>query len=274
LSGAQKVSAAFEGQTLDHFLTLMNRDRFMPVRREALRICVKRSPQEALVELRTALLDTHASMREEARYHLQKIGTIDVAAFYRQSLLTASQNDLYSAISGLGETGSTPDDRLIVSYTSHGAAKIRRAALKAVARLNLRDHLIIFIEALKDDVPHVSRQATKALADGTSSINGERVWEIFLAAAHDHVKRNAFSLLEKLGKWESIYYLLRTIRDSDQAVAGMSHFSIQRWLARFNRSFSAPTREQLLRLSSALEESGNLLSETTKERLQFSLKGF
>jgi hypothetical protein len=40
---AQRVSSAFAGATLDHFLELMKRDRFMPVRREALRIEVKRN---------------------------------------------------------------------------------------------------------------------------------------------------------------------------------------------------------------------------------------
>ena len=137
------------GRTLDRFLELMRRDRFMPVRREALRIDVHRNSPGALPELRSALLDPHTSMREEARYHLRKIASMDVAAFYRQALTTAERHTLYSAISGLGETGSAADDHLIVSYSSHQVGKTRSAAIRALAKLHGGAHIDVFVEALK-----------------------------------------------------------------------------------------------------------------------------
>jgi HEAT repeat protein len=269
---AQRVSSVFTRATLDHFLKLMKHDKFMPVRREALRIMVQQNSPELLVELHTALLDTHASMREEARYHLRKLGTTDVAAFYRGQFLTGA--DLYSVISGLGETGEAADDHFIVPYTSHPAGKIRGAAIQALAKLNRNAHVGLFIEALKDQVPHVSRLALKALADKASTINGERIWELFRSSAHAHVQWNALSLIERLGKWDNIYYLLRAVRDSDEAIADRSRFAIQCWLARFNKNFSSPTPEQLARLCIALEEDGNLLDDRTVEQLRFSLAGF
>ncbi len=270
LWAAQRVSSAFTGAALDQFLKMMKHDRFMPVRREALRILVRQNSPALLVGLHTALLDTHASMREEARYHLRKLERMEVAAFYRQQFLDGV--DLYPVISGLGETGTTTDDHLIVPYTSHDAGKIRAAALRALAKLNPRAHVGLFIESLDDEVPHVSLQALKALAGMARAIDGERIWEVFRSAAHAHVKRNALSLLERLGKWDSIYYLLRAVRDSDEAIADMSKFSIRRWLAQFNRSFSSPTPEQLARLGIALEEGGKLLDSRTVEQLRFSIK--
>jgi len=270
---AQTVSSAFTGATLDHFLTLMKHDKFTPVRRETLRILVRQNSAALLVELHAALLDTHASMREEARYHLRKLGTTDVTAFYRDHFLAGESVDLYSVISGLGETGETSDDQFIVPYTTHPAGKIRGAAIQALAKLNRNAHVGIFIEALKDQVPHVSRQALNAL-NKASAIDGERIWELFRSAAHAHVKRNALSLIERLGKWDSVYYLLRAVRDFDETIADMSRFAIQRWLARFNRSFSSPNAEQLARLRIALEENGNLLDDQTVEQLRFSMAGF
>ena len=271
---AQRVSSAFVGATLDHFVELMKRDKFMPVRREALRIEVQRHSPGLLSELRTALLDTHASMREEARYHLRKLDTTDVAAFYRQHLLDAEGLTLYAVISGLGETGAAADDHLIVPYTEHRASKTRWAAIRALARLDREAHLDLFIEALKDQVPYVSRQALNALTEKAAVVSGERIWELFQASAHAHVRRNALSLIEKLGKWNSIYYLLRAVRDSDEAIAGMSRFAIQRWLARFNRSFSSPTHEQLARLLNALDEGSSLFDDRTVEQLRFSMRSF
>src|SRR5262249_22956401 len=124
LWAAQKVSSAFTGATLDHFLELMKHDKFTPVRREALRIMVQRNSPALLAELHTALLNPHASMREEARYHLRKLDTTDIAAFYRDQFLAGENLALYSIISGLGETGKTSDDHFIVPYTSHPSSKI------------------------------------------------------------------------------------------------------------------------------------------------------
>jgi HEAT repeat protein len=273
LWAAQTVSSAFEGATLDHLLALMKRDRFMPVRREALRIHVNRRSPGLLAELRSALLDPHASMREEARYHLRKIDSMDVAAFYRQSLSTAEGQTLYSVISGLGETGSAEDDQLIVSYTSHQVGKIRRAAIKALAKLHGGAHIDVFMEALKDEIPHVSSQALKALTNTPPLASGDRVWGLFQSATRAHIKRNTLSLIEKLDKWDSVYYLVRVVCVSEEGIADMGRFGIQRWFGRFNRSFAWPTPEQLAKLRNALEESDNL-DQRTQEQLRFSMKGF
>jgi HEAT repeat protein len=271
LWAAQKVSSAFAGAMLDDFLEVMRRDRFMPVRREALRLFVKRREDRAPEELRSALLDRHASMREEARYHLRTIAPIDVAAFYRQALLVGESTNLYPTICGLGETGSAADDRLILSYTLHRLGKVRGAAFRALAGLNGTAHVDLFCNALKDKVPQVSRQALRALADKTSYISGEKVWEIFDSSSHGHVKRNALSLLERLPKWDSIYYLVKAIGDPDEAVVDMSRFGIKRWLAGFNRTFTLPSGGQVARLNTALEDCDDLLDEETKKQIRFSM---
>jgi HEAT repeat protein len=273
LAVAQRVGSLFSAHTLEQFLALMSRDRYMPVRREALR-CYVRSAEQANSQLLTALLDPHASMREEARYHLQTIAAIDFAAFYRQSLLTGRENDLYAAVSGLGETGIPEDDVLILPYVSHQNSKIRKAAIKALAKLNGKAHLDVFFHALRDEVPSVSRQALNALSDKTSLVTGERIWEVFHSAVTPHVKRNALSLIQRLSKWESICYLINAIREANEEVADMSRFAIGRWLIRFNRSFVRPTDQQISRLVMALEESGDLLNEKTKEQIRFSIKSF
>jgi HEAT repeat protein len=272
LWAAQKVTSTLTGKTLDQFLELMKRDRFMPVRREALRSDVTRGFERAPGELRLALLDINASMREEARYHLRMIAPMDVAGFYRESLSTRPNTNLFSAICGLGETGSEADDRVIVSYTSDRTPKIRGAALRALARLNGKAHVELFLNALKDEVPNVSRQALMALIDKRSAITGEKVWAIFASAPQGHVKRNSLSLLEALPKWDSIFYLLKAIRDGEEAIAVMSRIGIQRWLARFNRTFNLPSSDQLAKVKAALAECDELLDERIREQILFLIK--
>jgi len=163
LAAARKVSKTLEAEALHNLLSQMKRDRFMPVRREALRAAVERFPEQAVVELRAALLDSHVSMREEARYHLQKIAPIDMASFYQHALKTADEKNLSSAISGLGESGSASNGERLLPYVSHGAAKVRKAAIRALAKLNGNAYISSFMDALMDEMPGVSREAQKAL---------------------------------------------------------------------------------------------------------------
>ena len=265
---AEKVSTAFEGETLEHFVQRMKRDRYMPVRREALRIAIKVNPDHAIEELQNALLDTHHAIREESRYVLQKLHPLDVAAFYRAHLQPGPT--LYSAISGLGESGWTGDDDLLVAYATYPSSKIRSATIRALTKLNRGAHVPIFMHALKDEVPNVSGQAVRALIKKGSLLSPDAAWEIFKSASQPHVKRNALSIIEKLGKWDSIPLLIRALSDVDADARS----AIARWLGRFNRSFSSPTRGQLRLLNDALKECDHLLDEETKDELVFSMKGF
>jgi len=94
------------------------------------------------------------------------------------------------------------------------------------------------------------------------------------AARLPHVKRNALFLLAHLGKWESIYFLIKAVRDPDEKIESKSQLYIQRWLKQFNRGFSIPTHEQLSRIRRAIDECGDRLDESAREQLLFSLKGF
>jgi len=163
---------------------------------------------------------------------------------------------------------------LLVPYTSQSASKIRRAAIKALARLNGAAHLDVLMEALTDEVPSVSREAFKGLAAHASLVGNERLWEILCGTSHGHVRRNALSLLGKLGKWVSIYFMVKATSASDEEVAAKARLSIERWLLRFNRTFYTPTPEQVIKIMNVLEESGSHLDDKTRQDLRFCVKGF
>lgn len=125
-----------------------------------------------------------------------------------------------------------------------------------------------------DQFPSVSREALKGLTDKATLLGKGRLWEIFSSSSYGHVKRNALSLLEKIGKWDSIYFLVKSTSEPDQRVASRALIAIDRWLWRFNRTFPVPTPDQLTKLSSALNECGDHLDEKTREQLWFCMKGF
>jgi hypothetical protein len=68
--------------------------------------------------------------------------------------------------------------------------------------------------------------------------------------------------------------MVRALCDSNEEITDMTRFGIQRWLARFNRSFLSPTHQQLEELVDAIQQCGGLLDEKTQEQLRFSIRGF
>jgi hypothetical protein len=52
----------------------------------------------------------------------------------------------------------------------------------------------------------------------------------------------------------------------------MSSDKIDLWLGGFNRNSSSPTTEQIAKLKDALETCGELLTEETRQHLQFLLR--
>lgn len=275
LWAARQISAGLGGEATEDLLEIMKGDHFMPVRREALRALISLWPEKALAELRRALFDPHASVREEARYQLRKAGEDDFASVYRKALADAVGGELYPAVSGIGETGTDSDDSMVLPYALHPLPKMRRAAIKALARLNGDKHLSVFLTGLRDETPTASREARKALTSRAAAVGGERLWEIFSASSSlPHVRHNALNLLSRLGKWDGIYYLIRAAGDHDMRIAEASRLGVVRWLSQFNRSFTVPTPEQITRFVSALRERGHLLGESIREQLWFSVKGF
>ena len=113
-----------------------------------------------------------------------------------------------------------------------------------------------------------------SIRDQTTRTIKRRLWEIFSSTSYGQVKRNALSLLERIGKWDSIYFLVKSTSEPDESVANRALIAIDRWLWRFNRTFPVPTPDQLTKLSSALKECGDHLDKKTSDQLWFCMKGF
>ena len=104
---AIRVGQSFTGTELRQATILLQRDRFMPVRREGFRIEAESNPGEASSVWQRALHDSHASIRDLARYSLGKMGPFDAAAFYRRVI--ADKGISFPSVSGLAECGDETD---------------------------------------------------------------------------------------------------------------------------------------------------------------------
>jgi HEAT repeat protein len=267
LWAARWVAAAFEGAARREFLERIKRDRFVPVRREALRAYAEREPELAPAELRRALLDPHPSVRAVARYFLRQVAPEEFAPFYREALARAEGAGVVTALMGLAETGAAADAALACPYLASPAATIRQAALRCLARLDPDTYLPTIVEAMRDDAPSVVREARETLSVRASRVDTEWLWSLFRGDRRRHVRNAALSLIACLGKWERIAYLVRAARDEDPEVASDGQRYLTSWIGGYNQSFTLPMAEQLDRLALALESATGILDPALVQTL-------
>jgi HEAT repeat protein len=267
LWAAREAPRALDGEELPAALLRMRRDRFVAVRCEGLRALIAVLPEEAPAELRQALLDPNTSVRALARYYLRKQDPIDFAAFYREAVAREDEA-LGAALLGLAETGAAADAHMAQPLVDSPVRAVRLAALRCLAWLDGDAHTAVFLKALRDDQPSITREAAKALTTRLSLVDQQQIVSLFGEDPRWHVRRAALSLLERLRKWESLPHLVRAMADPDSRIAAQGKAGVARWIANYNGSFVDPTAEQLLRLEQAIEGSQPALSPAELTRLR------
>jgi HEAT repeat protein len=250
----------------------MLKDRFMPVRRDALWYAATKRPDIAKQHLRVALLDNHISMRETARQFTAAAEVKDAAEFYADALGSGDDKQRFAAICGLGETGKTGDVPLVIPFLDSPLAKIRRAAAYAIGRLDPEGQLGRLVGVLSDLKPSVSREALKASRSKARHIAPADLENLFASGADFHVRRNALSLILHTDKWKKVPVLLKACADKDEQIAEQAARASRTWLQNYNSSFAEPTREDFEKISSALTQFESALPHGFAAELRSCLK--
>lgn len=223
-------------------------DSFLPVRRVILRATLFHFPAEANRFLKAALLDPGLSLREEARFHLRKLGVDSFATVYRNAIDEARQLDI--AILGLGETGSGTDAETAATFLEHPIAKVRRAAVRAVAKLDAHSHCDALLNRLADKSPKVTREAVAALAPHVLDLEFVSVWERFKDEPRPHVRLAVLQLASHLSPWRQLPCLLEGIATGDERIR---HWGISQIERQYNRVFTSPTPDEREKIERVIE---------------------
>lgn len=268
LWGTHNLSFIADQTFAVHCLSQAGSDQFAAIRRKALQVAAERFPEIAASWLQNALMDPNASVRNFAQFQIGKQTESNLRQFYLERITTSDSRALSTTISGLGEVGASADADFIAGYVSHERPRIRRTALRALTRLRADEYIEVFAKALSDDAPAVSREAMKGLNKTIHLIGGERIWSIFVNAAAGHTRRNALFLIARLGKWESIGYLVEALSTDDERLKSLAQRYISRWYSEFNRGFTDPAKTQMARLAGAVGRCGASLDRPVKELLE------
>jgi hypothetical protein len=111
----------------------------------------------------------------------------------------------------------------------------------------------------------------KGLFENIHLLTGDDLWTIFAGNSETHVFRNVLFLIARLGKWESIGYLVAALGADNEEVRKLVEIYIRRWSAHFNSSFTAPTTVQSERLTSVLRKAGMLLDSQVLRQIEYGL---
>jgi HEAT repeat protein len=253
---------------LRDLLPVMLRDRASSVRLAAVRLARERDAWGWAPAVRALLLDRAAAVRGEVRALLSAAEPMDFAAFYLEQVRDGSPR-LAEAAAGLAETRTAEDAGRIAPLVDHGQPRVRAAALRALARLTGDAAVPALVRAVGDASPRVSRAAADALPPRivVAQAGALAGW---MDAAHPlHVRRNALRLLSWRGKWDGIAWILRGCGDADPEIRGAARSHLNRWLQRFNRTFSQPTTEQMEAVRVALEENASAVDPKAAADLRF-----
>ncbi len=250
LWAVEKLSSDLDPESANQILSRLRDDRLARVRGRALSISVQRFRDDSGHCLEQALMDADPAVRGFAQFHVHKTSA-DFRRFYSEALAKSERAGLYAAISGLGEVGVASDSVTVEQYVRHPTPRIRRAALRALARLSPNQYLDIFETGLSDLSPSVSIEAKLGLVKTLPLVAGERIWGVFVVARERHVRRNSLFLLARLSKWESIVYLVEALVSGGEDSETATRDYIRRWYARVNRTFPTPTRLHIERLTAA-----------------------
>jgi HEAT repeat protein len=267
LWAARSILAELPEQELRQVLPSVIGDPFMPVHCEALNLVAQRCPDQADARLRSALLDSHASVRALARYHLERRGCTEFRAVYLEALRATSDKTLRAAVAGLGETGKAADAQLAVPFLKGHSIRVRKAAVRAIAALD-GDHFVAeLMGALLDDHRGMSREGRLALQRRLAQVDADELWSHFCRDRRDHVRLNILVLLSRLPSWIRIRYLVMASADPHPEFAELARRYLRSRIPHFE-----PSADELRALLDVLDRYANRLDQgyvrTTKAWLK------
>lgn len=264
----------YKSSRLAAVLNRLKKDRFMPVRREAILIESGQFPTGARETWQQALLDSSRSIRELARFHLAKLGYTEFAGFYRRAI--ADSPDSRSAIEGLAETCDSSDLGFFKRLLQHPLPSRRCAAIRALSRVQREAAVADIVPLLNNDSPSVVREVRYALVPHLDLLSGDEIFVVALEADSLFARKSAVALFAEFGKWRSIPWLLRTVTAAENETSAFAEQMIERSFSfqKSNKMFTKPTKQQAQQIEAALSEAKGHVSPKTVELVEGELVRF
>ncbi|MBU5484166.1 hypothetical protein KQI86_07475 [Clostridium sp. MSJ-11] len=251
---------------------LLLKDKLSQIRIIALELLYKFNPEEAIDTLEKSLFDRNQSVRELSRYLLSKHKKYDFPTIYRDAIEKNEQ--LYSSICGLGETGNRKDSKIIAEFLKVDTIQIVKASISALARLDIDGYKEEIIITLNDRRVGISKVARRVLYKEIDAIDADAIYNIFKQTTYDHAKINSSILLCSLSKWDAIRYIIEFCADENDSISIIGGCAFESWKQRYNQSFTTPTKNQIDKIRKSLMDFGKFIKDSDRDFIEFTIRDF
>ncbi|GAA0725347.1 hypothetical protein GCM10008905_20550 [Clostridium malenominatum] len=255
---------------LADILVLLLKDKFSQIRIIALELLYKFNPEGAIDTLEKSLFDRNQSLRELSRYLLSKHKKYDFPAIYRESI--EKNEELYSSIYGLEETGKSEDSKIIAEFLKSHTIQIVKASINALARLDINGYKEEIICAINDERAGVSKVARRSLYKEVDAIDADAIYKIFRKTTYEHAKINSAILLCYLSKWDAIRYIIEFCGDENENISAIGRYSFESWKGRYNQSFTTPSKSQIEKIRKSLGDFEDFIKESDRDFIEFTIR--
>ena len=266
------TNPAFEDRAaiLERFL---RHDGAPVVRTLALSLLAEHMPERIAEVFPQVLLDRVASVRGLARFvaRTQQLALVP-RAIYIEALAGIPPVQLPAAIEGLGETGTRPDADLIAPFLSGNRPRIRRSALRALARLDAERAISAALAALADDASSVRSAAVAILSSKAHGVDFDIVSRRVRTIPDPKTRKSLLRVFLEAPKWDAPAFLLESLTDPDDGVRTFAARLVGRWIKTFNRNQTQPTAKQMQRIGALFDSVASRMPEETARMLRFSIK--
>ena len=268
---ASELIREFDGVAQQELLSLAISDRFMPVRREALRIAVGIGARDEFVA--PYLFDRHPSIREIAIKRLADSREY-VSRAYKSALVSQSAFTICCGIWGVGAIGEVSNLTSIENLLTSQYSSVRKQAITTLFKINPSIINDSIKQLLSDISPAVAKEAARIARKLSVSLGAYELCALIENSSYEHTYAICFSVSKKINKWERIIYLLEMIRrNKNSSIFNLRELiaEIKRWDIDYNNSSSQPSAIQFLAVSNLFSEVDSMLGEECRRKLSFTL---
>lgn len=216
------------------------------------------------------LLDRSFTVREFTRLKIKSLEpTFDFVKYY-QVLLTTPLVNRSNVLTALGEVCDSSWYSFFESFCFEDDVKVRLAAVSILHGFDKYGSKDLVLDTLCSDNCYESKFMRKVLSNtkSVSTLAFELAELVKLKGFETHVYLNFVYLLQYAPKWLSIesYFVLLNADENDLNKLVLK--GIQKWLAKYNRSFVKPSVEAITSIDSLFLQKAQFLPEKWKLQIR------
>lgn len=141
-------------------------------------------------------------------------------------------------MAGLGEVGDATDAARIEALAQSPSARVRRSALRALARLTGAAAVPRLVQALLTDARSVVAEARRLLGPHVGQLDAGELWRAAGARDAADALVQLLLLFKRRSKWERLAFVLDACWRPDARLGALALRELRLWLAQSNRSFT------------------------------------